>query len=481
MTILEPINNEVSEQFGLRGKAVPLMNSLLIIISNERTGGLQGFLDQFRRAGLGEMVSSWVSRGSNTPVTTEQLERAVGGDTINRIASNVGAQRVVVAPALAYIIPRVVDLLTPEGVVPSRMPAWVNSYLGAAAPRPEPIRTEPVRTEHVRTEPSRPPTEPTRRAETSGSTFLRLLPFLALPLLAFLFYRACSRPPEQVGRRAPAPVASPSPVAPAERQAQTQVPGVNSQLSLVNTNGKIKYSGVVPDEQTKQGILSRLRSAFGADNISGDIKVDPRAGNAAWTANLASALPNFKTSGSEVTFDGNSINVGGKLPENSKSDMVAKLKSIYGDGVRVGSFEAASTVAEANRRSSEALSSLKPGFTAEDLTRALNINVINFPSGSAQIPKESMPVMEQSASAIKSAPTGTVLEIGGYTDNAGNAAANQKLSQQRADSVRRFYIDKGVNADSLVAKGYGDSNPIASNDTENGRFKNRRIEYKALK
>jgi len=481
MTILEPINNEVSEQFGLRGKAVPLMNSLLIIISNERTGGLQGFLDQFRRAGLGEMVSSWVSRGSNTPVTTEQLERAVGGDTINRIASNVGAQRVVVAPALAYIIPRVVDLLTPEGVVPSRMPAWVNSYLGAAAPRPEPIRTEPVRTEHVRTEPSRPPTEPTRRAETSGSTFLRLLPFLALPLLAFLFYRACSRPPEQVGRRAPAPVASPSPVAPVERQAQTQVPGMNSQLSLVNTNGKIKYSGVVSDEQTKQSILSRLRSAFGADNISGDIKVDPRAGNAAWTANLASALPNFKTSGSEVTFDGNSINVGGKLPENSKSDMVAKLKSIYGDGVRVGSFEAASTVAEANRRSSEALSSLKPGFTAEDLTRALNINVINFPSGSAQIPKESMPVMEQSASAIKSAPTGTVLEIGGYTDNAGNAAANQKLSQQRADSVRRFYIDKGVNADSLVAKGYGDSNPIASNDTENGRFKNRRIEYKALK
>jgi outer membrane protein OmpA-like peptidoglycan-associated protein len=124
---------------------------------------------------------------------------------------------------------------------------------------------------------------------------------------------------------------------------------------------------------------------------------------------------------------------------------------------------------------------LKPGFTAEDLTNALNMNVINFRSGSAQIPKESMPVLEQSASAIKSAPTGTVLEVGGYTDNAGNAAANQKLSQQRADSVRGFLISKGVNSDSLVAKGYGDGNPIASNDTEDGRFKNRRIEYKVLK
>jgi hypothetical protein len=95
MTILEPIINEVSEQFGLRGKAGPLMTALLALISNERTGGLQGFLDQFRRAGLGEIVSSWVSRGSNTPITTEQLERAIGGDTINRIGSNAGVGQLV--------------------------------------------------------------------------------------------------------------------------------------------------------------------------------------------------------------------------------------------------------------------------------------------------------------------------------------------------------------------------------------------------
>ena len=475
MTILEPIINEVSEQFGLRGKADQLMTGLLALISNERTGGLQGFLDQFRRAGLGETVSSWVSRGSNTPVTTEQLDRAVGGDTINRIASTVGAQRGVVASALAYMIPRVVDLLTPEGVVPSRMPAWVSSYLTGTTPRTEPVRTEPVRTEHVRTEPGRPPVvDHTRRAETSGSTFMRLLPFLALPLLAFLAYRACSHQPErQIGYRSPTTTTSPAPI--------TETQGINSRLSVVNSGGKIKFSGVVGDEQTKQNVLNQLKAAFGAGNIDGDINVDSRAKDVAWTSNLGTALPNFKTSGSEVTFDGESINVGGTVPESTKSEEVAKLKSIYGDGMRVGSFEAASTVAEAGRKTSEALSSLKPGFTAEDLTKALNMNIINFASGSSQIPKESMPVLEQSASAIKSAPTGTVLEIGGYTDNAGNSAANQKLSQQRADSVRRFFIDKGVSADSLVSKGYGDANPVASNDTTDGRFKNRRIEYKDLK
>jgi outer membrane protein OmpA-like peptidoglycan-associated protein len=238
---------------------------------------------------------------------------------------------------------------------------------------------------------------------------------------------------------------------------------------------------VVSDEQTKQNILNQLRSSFGAGNVDGDINVDSRARNVVWTSNLASALPNIRTSGSEVTFDGNSINVGGNIPESAKSDMVAKLKSVYGDGVRVGSFEAATTVAEANRRASEALSSLRPGFTAEELTGALNMNVINFPSGSAQIPRESMPVLEQAAAAIKSAPAGTVLEIGGYTDNVGNPTGNQRISQQRADAVRRFLVDKGVSSDSLVSKGYGDSNPIASNDTADGRFKNRRIEYKDLK
>jgi uncharacterized protein YidB (DUF937 family)/outer membrane protein OmpA-like peptidoglycan-associated protein len=459
MTILEPIINEVSEQFGLRGKAGPLMTAQLTVISNERTGGLQGFLDQFRRAGLGEIVSSWVSRGSNTPITTEQLERAIGSDTINRIASNVGVARAAAASALAYMIPRVVDLLTPEGVIPSRLPAWVNSYLSGATVRPETPRGEPIRTEAVR-----PPSEPVRRDYTGGSTFLRLLPFLALPLLGFLIYRACRPEPEQMGYRAPATA---SPTAPAGTQ--PQAPSLNSRLSVINSNGKIKYSGVVPDEQTKQNVLNQLKSTFGEGNISGDISVDSRARAAAWPSGLSSALPNFKAPGSEVAFDGNSINVGGTMSENAKSDTVAKLKSVYGTGMNVGSFEAATAVTEANRRASEALSSLRPGFTADDLVNALNMNAINFRSGSAQIPQESMPVLEQSATVIKSAPAGTRLEVGGYADNAGNSAANQKISQQRADSVRRFLIDKGVNPDSLVAKGYG------------GSVGNRRIEYKVLK
>jgi len=331
MTILEPIINDVSEQFGLRGKAGPIMNALLILMSNERTGGLQGFLDQFRRAGLGETVSSWVSRGSNTPITTEQLERAIGSDTVNRLTSNVGVARAAGASALAYMIPRVVDLLTPEGVVPSRLPAWVNSYLSGVTARPEQVRGEQVRTEAVR-----PPSEPVRRPDTGGSTFLRLLPFLALPILGFLIYRACRPEPEQMVYQPPATA---SPTAPAG-----QAQGLNSRLSVTNSGGKIQYSGVVPDEQTKQNVQNQLKSTFGEGNISGDISVDSRARAAAWTSGLSSALPNFKSPGSEVTFDGNTINVGGTMSENAKSDTVAKLKSVYGAGMNIGAYEAATAV-----------------------------------------------------------------------------------------------------------------------------------------
>src|SRR5262245_55510921 len=303
------------------------------------------------------------------------------------MASTPGVARAAAASALAYMTPRIVDLLTPEGVVPSRLPAWVNSYLSGATARPEPVRGEPIRTEPIRTEAGRPPGEPVRRRDTGGSTFLRLLPFLALPLLGFLVYRACRPEPEQVGYRAPVTVTPTATVTPpAGAQVQPQGQALNSRLSVINSGGKIRYSGVVPDEQTKQNVMNQLKSTFGEGNISGDISVNPRASAAGWTSGLSSALPNFKAPGSEVTFDGNSINVGGTMSENAKSDTVAKLKSTYGAGMNIGSFEAATAVTEANRRASEALSSLRPGFTAEDLVNALNMNIINFRSGSSEIP-----------------------------------------------------------------------------------------------
>ena len=67
--------------------------------------------------------------------------------------------------------------------------------------------------------------------------------------------------------------------------------------------------------------------------------------------------------------------------------------------------------------------------------------------------------------------------LGGHTDSVGSDAANQKLSEDRAKSVRDYLVSKGINADKIEVTGYGESVPVASNDTDEGRQLNRRVEF----
>ena len=69
------------------------------------------------------------------------------------------------------------------------------------------------------------------------------------------------------------------------------------------------------------------------------------------------------------------------------------------------------------------------------------------------------------------------LEIGGHTDNVGKAEFNMDLSQRRADSVKAYFVGKGISADRLTAVGYGMDKPITSNKTAADKAKNRRTEF----
>ena len=72
------------------------------------------------------------------------------------------------------------------------------------------------------------------------------------------------------------------------------------------------------------------------------------------------------------------------------------------------------------------------------------------------------------------------IELGGHTDNVGNDAANQLLSEQRANAVRDRLIAKGIEGSRITAKGYGEIKPVATNDSEEGRAQNRRTEVTVL-
>lgn len=101
---------------------------------------------------------------------------------------------------------------------------------------------------------------------------------------------------------------------------------------------------------------------------------------------------------------------------------------------------------------------------------------ILFGVGSATIRPESTPTLEEIGDMLKKHPE-LELEIDGHTDNAGNASANQKLSEARAEAVKSYLVSTyKVNAARLSAKGFGAAKPVASNDTPEGRQQNRRVE-----
>ena len=105
---------------------------------------------------------------------------------------------------------------------------------------------------------------------------------------------------------------------------------------------------------------------------------------------------------------------------------------------------------------------------------------VNFDNDQAMLRADSMAILDQAAATLKQ--WGDVkVEVAGHTDSRSSDEYNMNLSQRRAEAVRNYLVSKGVAADRLTAKGYGESSPVADNETEEGRFKNRRVELVPMK
>jgi len=118
-----------------------------------------------------------------------------------------------------------------------------------------------------------------------------------------------------------------------------------------------------------------------------------------------------------------------------------------------------------------------PLFTPEK--KSLVLQGINFENDSANLTPDSDATLTTVAASLKDWPEVRV-EIGGHTDSKGSNAYNQKLSEARAQSVYAALLAKGVPSAQMTVKGYGESTPIATNDSEAGRAQNRRVELKKL-
>jgi len=123
---------------------------------------------------------------------------------------------------------------------------------------------------------------------------------------------------------------------------------------------------------------------------------------------------------------------------------------------------------------------MKQDVTASEMFEALNRDghialYIKFDTGKSAIRDESIPIIEQIVQMLKANPD-LKLSIEGHTDNIGSPASNKILSEDRAKSVVTAIVSQGIAVERLNPVGYGQDKPIADNNTEEGRAKNRRVE-----
>lgn len=111
-SVMGAVNNHVQQQGGLGN----VLGSLLA--NNGELGGLNGLVEKFSQAGLGDAVNSWIGTGANQAISGDQLSGALGSDVVAKIASQLGLEPSQLSGQLAQMLPGLIDKLTPNGTAP---------------------------------------------------------------------------------------------------------------------------------------------------------------------------------------------------------------------------------------------------------------------------------------------------------------------------------------------------------------------------
>jgi uncharacterized protein YidB (DUF937 family) len=115
MGLLDSILSAVSRKGDASGKAAPLIGILSGLLT--QSGGLQGLANKFSQSGQGDAFSSWVGMGENQPISSNQIQEALGSDQIRAFAARMGVDPNLASNFLAEYLPKVIDKLTPTGKV----------------------------------------------------------------------------------------------------------------------------------------------------------------------------------------------------------------------------------------------------------------------------------------------------------------------------------------------------------------------------
>jgi uncharacterized protein YidB (DUF937 family) len=115
MGLLDDLAGKALGNTGTEGN---LVNALMGLLGDQKSGGLAGLVRQFSEKGLGDAVNSWVGTGQNMPVTPQQIRQGLGADAVGELASKAGISQDQATSQLSELLPKLVDKLTPDGKIP---------------------------------------------------------------------------------------------------------------------------------------------------------------------------------------------------------------------------------------------------------------------------------------------------------------------------------------------------------------------------
>jgi OOP family OmpA-OmpF porin len=240
--------------------------------------------------------------------------------------------------------------------------------------------------------------------------------------------------------------------------------GGSAPFAAAQEAGPIVVSGSVPDETTRVALLTRVREVFGANRVVDNLSVGGVVAPPNWSSYATKVIgPGLKTvSRGQLSLDGTNLSISGQV--NSE----AQRQQITG----------------------ELATSLNPSYVVKNglqvavaqqsvLDQTLADRTIEFESGSANITPRGLAVLDEMAAAMRTMGS-RKFEVVGHTDNLGGRAYNLALSAARAMAVRDYLAAKGIDAKAIATRGDGPDRPVASNATDVGRARNRRIEFRVL-
>ncbi len=256
-----------------------------------------------------------------------------------------------------------------------------------------------------------------------------------------------------------------------EKQASTAEGPAEFTAKLAGDSGRVEMRGRLTNEMQRAAVDSYARALFGSGKVYGATRLDPDLPDG-WPVRVLAGLQALaELEEGTLLVRADTVEVKGVTgSQNGKARISQVLSDKLGQGKTF----------RVDVRYEEALDPLAaiptPQECAEDVADVLTRQKITFTPGSAEIDASAAAVMTALSAVLTKCP-GVPMEIGGHTDSQGSDEGNRALSQARAEAVLLALQGRQVDVSGMVAKGYGEADPIADNSTEVGREANRRIEF----